>query len=178
MQLNITVGIQTPTYTGHCNCNAFIWFTWKWDPWLLTAMNSPLSRFSQPAQSDMLKYKSTVNISHLETNTTESMGSLYILCMLNDWNSSHNLIFSTSLHVPFPCNYCHPNQYSVHSIEPTKDYRVHENLGNFIFPSCLVAAWFRNFLHILSMPYSFSEWMSEPGMLLFVHLWCILRFVV
>lgn len=79
MGLNITVCIQTPTYTGHCNCNDFIWFTWKWNPWLLTAMNSPLSRISQPAQSDTLKYTSIMNISHLETNTTESMGSLYML---------------------------------------------------------------------------------------------------
>lgn len=72
MGLNITVGIHTPTYTGQCNCNGFIWFMWKWNPWLLTAMNSPLSRISQPTQSDTLKY--TFTISHFETNPTESMG--------------------------------------------------------------------------------------------------------
>lgn len=63
-----------------CICNGLLCFTWKLSPWSLTAVNSPLSKISQPAQSDMLKHTSTMNISHLETNTTKSMGSLYSLC--------------------------------------------------------------------------------------------------
>lgn len=143
MRLNITLGIQTPIYTGHCNCNGFIWFMSKWDLCLLTAMNSPLSRIRQPAQSDTLKYTPTMNISHLETNTTESIDSIYILCTAQWLKQLPQLFFffSSSLPAPFQCNYCQPNQYSMHFIELTKDYWVHGILENFIFPRFLPLYW-------------------------------------
>ena len=181
MRLNITLGIQTPIYTGHCNCNGFIWFMSKWDLCLLTAMNSPLSRIRQPAQSDTLKYTPTMNISHLETNTTESIDSIYILCTAQWLKRLPQLFFffSSSLPAPFQCNYCQPNQYSMHFIELTKDYWVHGILENFIFPRflplCLLAAWLTNTLYMQWIPHSFAEKVFEPKMQLHVHLWLILR---
>ena len=152
-------------------------FMWKWNIWLLTAVNSPLNIINQPVRSETLNYTSTMNISPLEKNKCAPFTSF---ALLNDWDSSHNLFiyFNQS-----PCHLFHAiivNDCTLH----WNHYRLFSSWTSWtflffwllfkVFMCCLMQKHSLNTTNTLS---SFTKWMFDSKMPqnVHIHLWLILR---